>query len=971
MPTVSQIVKTRNQRRIEEKSHPWMKIGLAISILLCLVGVFVCIEGLWLYTNVTRDLPSIEVLPSLLEPPGGKYLQPTRMYDRTNEHLILTLENPGAADKQYLNVSPEGEPGTSQFSQFLIDATLAESDPGYWKHPGYSFVGWLEGTHPTLAQRLVSDFVLFDEPPSIQRNIRERLLAAQISNMYGREKILEWYLNSAEYGDLINGADAAARVFFGKSASELDLAEAAMLTAISKSPEKNPNTGTQVLKQKQEQVIQTMLYYGLVTADEAQNAIDKDLKFKVPQENLSIASAFAEMVLEQLGSKMNLQQVRRGGFNIITTLDYDLQLQANCAAKTQIARMQGSQEPIITLGDDDCKAAQLLPNLQISTEKPLQDLHAEVVVLDPQSGQILSLVGDDISENDPSFQKGHTAGTILSPFIYLTAFSRGLSPGTLLWDIPRNNEINKMDIDGDNPSQPDYETFHGPVRARTAMVNDYLEATTQVLQQVRIDNALVTAKRFGLSISSWLLASETTLSDLYSKNASLMDIVSAYGVMANQGVMTGQPDLDRVNDNGPDGLKPTTILRVLDTDGEEWVNWAQAQSTPIISPQLAYLATHVLSDENARWPSLGHPNSLEIGRPVAAKVGITEADNDAWTVGYTPQLAVGVWIGHRQQIAGEISPEIPAGLWHAIIKFASMQLPVQEFTVPNGISQIQVCDPSGLLVSELCPRIVQEAFLEGNEPTQVDNLYKKYYINRDSWQLATIFTPSEMVEEKVFLVVPPDVKEWASKAGMTIPPDTYDVIYAKQESSSDVQITSPWTFDHVKGQVRFLGTAAGTDFSYFRLQVGQGLYPQQFIQIGEDINYPVKNGLLGTWNTDGLQGLYVIQLQVVRKDQRVEYDFIQLTVDNIGPQIQFLAPTPGEEFTYQQGESIMIQLEVSDNLMLDKVEFLVDNELLTTLFQPPYVVLWPERLGEHILLVKAYDLAGNLTESTVVFSVTK
>jgi membrane carboxypeptidase/penicillin-binding protein len=425
MPTVSQIVKIRNQRRIEVKHHPWMKVGLAISILLCLGWVVVCIEGLWLYTNITRDLPSIEVLPSLLEPPGGEYLQPTRLYDRTNQHLILTLENPEAAGKRYLKVGKEGEPGIGQFSQFLIDATIAESDPGYWKHPGYSFAGWLEGTHPALAQRLISDLVLIDEPPSIQRNIRERLLAAQVSDKFGREKILEWYLNSAEYGDLIYGADAAAWVFFGKSASELDLAEAAMLTAISKSPEMNPNTGTQVLKHKQEQVIQTMLYYGLVTADEAQNAIDKDLKFQEPQENLSIASAFAGLVLEQLGSKINLQQVRRGGFNIITTLDYDLQIQANCAAKTQIARMQGSQEPIVTLGDDDCKAAQLLPNLQMSSENPLQDLHAEVVVLDPQSGQILSLVGDDISENDPSIQKEHTAGTILSPFIYLTAFSRG------------------------------------------------------------------------------------------------------------------------------------------------------------------------------------------------------------------------------------------------------------------------------------------------------------------------------------------------------------------------------------------------------------------------------------------------------------------------------------------------------------------------------------------------------------------
>ena len=139
---------------------------------------------------------------------------------------------------------------------------------------------------------------------------------------------------------------------------------------------------------------------------------------------------------------------------------------------------------------------------------------------------------------------------------------------------------------------------------------------------------------------------------------------------------------------------------------------------------------------------------------------------------------------------------------------------------------------------------------------------------------------------------------------MPIPPDTYDVIYAKQKRSSDVQIISPGTFDHVKGQVRVIGKQLGLIFHIIACKWVRDCNPQQWIQIGADINHSVKNGLLGAWNTDGLQGLYVIQLQVVRKDQRVEYDIIQLTVDNIAPQIQILAPTPGEEFTYQLGKSI-------------------------------------------------------------------
>jgi hypothetical protein len=310
-------------------------------------------------------------------------------------------------------------------------------------------------------------------------------------------------------------------------------------------------------------------------------------------------------------------------------------------------------------------------------------------------------------------------------------------------------------------------------------------------------------------------------------------------------------------------------------------------------------------------------------------------------------------------------------LWHAITQYASSQIPIQDFTIPAGISQVQVCDPSGLLVSDFCPSIVQEVFVSGNEPTQIDNLYQKYYVNRESGLLATIFTPSDMLEEKVYLVVPPQAVPWATKVGLPIPPDTYDAIYASQPVSSDVQITSPKTFDHVSGLIRFTGTAAGSNFSYYRLQVGQGLNPQQWIQIGNDVTHPVDNGLLGTWDTNGIEGLYVVQLLVVRQDQRVERNILQVTIDNTKPQVQLLTPTEGERITYQQGESVMMQVNASDNLVLKQVEFLVDNELKMTLMKPPFIILWPMRLGEHTLLVRAYDLAGNMSEADISFLVEK
>jgi membrane peptidoglycan carboxypeptidase len=868
-------------------------------------------------------------------------------------------------------VGKEGSTAQDQFSKYLIDATVAATDPGIWKHPGFTLNGTGSGTHPTLAQRLVSDLILIDEPASLQRNIRERLLAAQVTTEFGREKILEWYLNSASYGDLIYGADAASRAYFGKSASELSLAEAAMLVAISNAPATNPLSGSQVHKQQQERVVLAMLDNGFISTSDAQQAFSENLQFQADKESNSITPAFVDLVMEQLSTQMSLERIRRGGFDIVTTLDYGLQMQAKCATEIQIDRIQETQNYSNNMDVGDCQAAKLLPNLQKRLEEPIGNIHVDVVILDPHSGQILTFVRDESTEIDTTNTTTHPAGTILSPFLYLTAFTRGMNPATLLWDIPSNNGLIDEEADQTEVAQGQSTSFHGPIRARIALVNDYLAAATEVLQQVRVENVLLTENRFGITNSESQKSSVLTIEDLFSREITFLDVAKAYGVLANQGVMAGQANIGATNEIDPDGLNPTIILQVLSRDGKLWLNWSDAQAKSIISPQLSYLATHVLSDEFARWPSLGHPNSLEIGRSAAAKVGLTSMGNDAWVVGYIPQLVVGIWLGHLQEETGDISWEMPAGLWHAITKYASSELPVQEFTHPDGISLVQVCDPSGLLVSELCPSIVQEAFLAGNEPTQVDNLYQKYSVNRDTGSLATIFTPLDMVEEKVYLMVPPYAVTWARNSGFPIPPDTYDVIYASEPKSPTVRITSPEALDHVSEQVRFMGSAAGPAFSYYRLQVGKGLNPREWIQIGKDSYDPVVDGTLGTWDTVGLEGLYVVQLQVVRQDQRIDRDLLQITIDNTPPQVHILTPTEGAKITFQPEESIIMQVLVNDNLMLERVDFLINGEHQITLYQPPFIIIWRQELGDHNLLVRAYDLAGNNRESVLSFSVKK
>jgi hypothetical protein len=215
-------------------------------------------------------------------------------------------------------------------------------------------------------------------------------------------------------------------------------------------------------------------------------------------------------------------------------------------------------------------------------------------------------------------------------------------------------------------------------------------------------------------------------------------------------------------------------------------------------------------------------------------------------------------------------------LWNALMKAASENLPPDDWTVPADVSVMNVCDPSGMLPTAECPNLVSEVFLNGNEPQQADNMYRKYSINRETGLLATVFTLPQLIEDHVYLVVPPEARSWAEGAGLAIPPENYDVIQ-QPRFDENVNITSPDLFSEVSGNVQIEGTAAGDGFASYRVLAGQGLNPQEWIQVGEG-TAPVTKGLLATWDTQGLSGLYAIQLQVIRIDQTVDTAIIQVTV---------------------------------------------------------------------------------------------
>ncbi|MCK4693267.1 MAG: hypothetical protein KAT23_06530, partial [Anaerolineales bacterium] len=290
--------------------------------------------------------------------------------------------------------------------------------------------------------------------------------------------------------------------------------------------------------------------------------------------------------------------------------------------------------------------------------------------------------------------------------------------------------------------------------------------------------------------------------------------------------------------------------------------------------------------------------------------------------------------------------------------------PQEGWVTPPGISTMEVCDPSGLLPTLYCPNVVREVFVHGTEPTHYDNLYRPFLINMETDKLATLSTPLDLIEEMVYLIPPPEAVEWARQAGIEQPPQEYDTLYEESVFDPQVNINSPIPFDILRGEVVVRGDARSEEFRYYRLQYGQGLNPVRWIQIGEDETTPVTQGLLGRWDTEGLSGLYTLQLVVVKTDGRIATAVIHVTTDNQPPRIQLLSPEPGDEFTWPDDREVVVEVEVSDEISLAKVIFYLDNRPIDTVTSPPYSTRWSVgQAGEHEVYARAYDTAGNMAES--------
>jgi len=962
MPNITQILRARQRRRDKYANTSLRQSGLSCALSISILAAILFIGGTIFYATMARDLPALESIPLLLEPPNGLLLQPTRFYDRDGARVLLELEHPAVTERSYLPLSDKQTSTNSSIPQVLIHATIAYSDPTFWQHPGFTSLDFNSELPKTLAQRLVSDLLLWDEPANSRRALRESLLATQVISRYGREKVLEWYLNSTYYGNRAYGVTAASQVYFGKTVENLTLIEIAILAGVAEAPSLNPIDTPDTAIERGKDVIEALLSQGQITSGDALKAQKTAINFQEsPLVGETIAPAFVNLVWEQISSYIPIQRLERGGFEVFTTLDYDLQEQASCAADAHLANLAGTE-----ISSTDCESARLLPS-SVFDNASYDDINANIIILDPLSGQILAMVGEATPGLDPANPPGHPPGSLLTPCAYLTAFTRGFNPASLLWDIPSlySEEVNLVT----NPAGE----FQGPMRLRIALSNDYLIPALGAMNQIGAENAWRTISQFGISTQFQYPANPiipecpSCQYILDGSEVSLLEMTQAFGILTNLGSFVGDVTAteDRFN------LEPITIQRVSDIHGSEWLVKESPTTQPVTSPQLAYLINHILSDESARWESLGHPNPLEIGQPAAAKLGHTTSGDDSWTIGYTPQLVVGVWMGRGASDShegGELSPKVSAALWHAVIKYAARDLPVVSWGAPPGISTITVCDPSGMLPTQDCPSVVSELFLSGHEPTQLDTIYQSYQVNRETGRLATVFTPPELIEERVYMLVPPEASQWANRAGLPIPPDSYDVIYTPSPSAN-VQITSPQIYTNIKGDIDIQGTASGNDFVSYRLQVGRGLNPQTWLTISEDIRTPVVNGNLATWDTSGLNGLYAIQLIVIRDDQQINTDTIQVTVDNQLPEIFVAYPEEGQIFDYEPTEPITFQIQVSDNIGLVLIEYFINGNIIETQTQPPFAYPWLPRIGEHSLDIRAVDLAGNENTVSATFTI--
>ncbi len=935
------VTKARRQRRshtnrVRESTFGKAAWGFA-ALLVCVISLLVILVS-WQYAQLTRDLPSIEQIPAQLNAQSPAFTRPTRLVDRSGTQVIFDLSMPGV-QRKYVRLEGVGDTVSADFSKALV----ALIEPDFWQSSGVDFRSLRPDDHGTIAQLLVYHMLLSNEEPDIRRALREKILAYQVITTYGRERILEWYINSLQFGHLAYGVEAASQLYLGKPASALNLPESSLLAGVAVAPALNPWDSPAGAKTVQIEALKALSIQKIISTEQLKTALSVEVEFSPQFETYaSSSSILSEHVIAELESVLGRERVERGGLIIQTTIDADLQNNLECTILAQLRSLEGDQQAILN-APRTCTAARLLPLLPPAEQVERGSLAASGMVSNPQTGEVLAASGEIVSLLQTNQTTSHPAGTILTPFVYLNAFSQGLSPASLVWDAPtetttRDGELNN--IDG---------TFHGPVRIRIALANDYLTPLNTLLKQTGLYSLVRLSSSMGMP-----LVQPQNGTQLLETPVTIAQITQAYNILAAGGSRFGQAH--RMKES------PSLyfVQRVWSEEGKQLYSAGEPQQFGVVSSQLAYLVNASLNDDLARRQSQGSAGILQLGIPTAAKLGQSLDGRQVWTAGYSPDRNVVIWMGFPDQKTAQakVDTRWAAGIWRALMESASEGLVSRGFEQPAGLTRVKVCDPSGLLPSADCPTTVDELFITGNEPFAVDSFYRKLSINSETGLLATVFTPPTLVVEKVYQIIPAEYQSWARQEGLALPPTRYDSLQAGSPDPA-AHITSPAIFDAIRGKVEVIGTASANAYSSYQIQVGEGLNPQHWVQIGSGSGNPVVEGKLADWDTTGLNGLYVIRLQVVDANNVIKTGLQQVTVDNTPPAVTLAFPAPDAIIPQAASPDLFIKADVAGSSDLARVELLIDGQKIGELSSPGYYYNWKIIPGKHTLQFMAFDTAGN------------
>jgi penicillin-binding protein 1C len=571
----------------------------------------------------------------------------------------------------------------------VLDATIAAEDERFESHPGIDpfaiarAVVELPSSRSgasTLTQQLARHLYIDAGTPLLQRKAEEMVLALQLEARYSKDEILNLYLNEVNYGNGAYGIEAAARVYFGVSAAHLDLAQAAYLAGLPQQPGEFSREAAEAAS-RQRYVLDRMVATGRITSAQADSAAAEALTL-LPAQSNALAPHFVNYVEDEL-ARVAPDLAGQPGLVIETTLDAGLQQEAQSNVQTQLA----------LIADKDVSSA-------------------AVVVLEPSTGRVLSMVGSADFYDEAHDGQVNVAlsprqpGSALKPFLYAAALDRGFTAASMLLDVPSS-----FPLDGSVYEPLNYDRrFHGPLSLRVALASSLNVPAVRTLDAIGVDAFLDVAHRFGLGT--------LTDSEVYGLSLTLgggevrlIDLTSAYGALANQGMLT----------------PPYAIERVFDAGGDVVYQHQAATPSRATSADNAFILSDILSDPDARELGFGYAPALRLPFHAAVKTGTTTEYRDNWTVGYTPERVVGVWVGNADNTPmRNISGIDGAGpIWHGVMQAAMADVTPTWPQPPVDLVRAKVCAPTGELPSPNCPSTTEEWFLPGTEPRAVEDYYER------------------------------------------------------------------------------------------------------------------------------------------------------------------------------------------------------------------------------------------------------